>query len=148
VILVGMTWNDTLCPEHRGWVFTLATLGLAGTIVAIVGLIQAWPMAPLFTVLVAACGVAIGLIDAVHDPTRGRLIALGFAACAVLGALLTVRAVPLALWERRVRRGLVPMPVPEDSPALEPEDAPPAEPEDAPHAVVVAEPEASPRVLG
>jgi len=140
VILVGMTWNDTLCPEHRGWVFLLASVGLVGTIVAIVGLIQAWAMAPLFTVFVAACGVAIGLIDAVHDPTRGRLIALGFGACAVLGALLTARAVPLALWERRVRRGLVPTPVPED--------APPAEPEDAPPAAAVTEPEAAPHPLG
>jgi hypothetical protein len=72
--------------------------------------VQARALAPLFIVLVALSGVSIGLIDAVHDPTRGRLVALGFGATAVLGALLTARAVPLALWERHVLRGLAPPP--------------------------------------
>ena len=81
-----MLWNDTLCPEHRSWVMALGTVGIIGTGVAIVGLVQSWALAPLLAVAVALDGVAIGLIDALHDPTRGRLIALVFALAAVLGA--------------------------------------------------------------
>jgi hypothetical protein len=115
-VLVGIGSYDTLCPEHRSWVFLLAGVALVGTVAAIVGLIQGWAMAPLFTVAVALTGVSIGLIDAVHEPTAGRVIALGFGACAVLAAVLAARGVPLAMWDRRVRRGLMSPRVPQDAP--------------------------------
>jgi hypothetical protein len=139
--IVGLIWNDTLCPEHRSWVYLLAGIALVGTIAAIVGLIQGWAMAPLFTVFVALIGVSIGLIDAVHEPTTGRLAALAFGACAVLAAVLAARSVPLALWERRVRRGLVAHPVPQDAPTTEPVAAPR-------DAVAEPEPEPAPRLRG
>jgi uncharacterized membrane protein HdeD (DUF308 family) len=107
---------DTLCSQHRSWVVLLGVLGFMGTAAAIVGLVQARALAPLFTVFVAITGVSMGLIDAVHDPNRGRLIVLGFGATAVLGALLTARAVPLALWDRRLRRRLASAPVAEREP--------------------------------
>jgi|SRR5918994_3358131 hypothetical protein len=137
VVLGGMLWTDTLCPEHRSWVMALGTVGIIGTVVAIVGLVQSWALAPLLTVAVALDGVAIGFIDALHDPTRGRLIALAFALAAVLGAALTARAVPLVLWERHVRRQLAPEPAPEAAAAS---PAPAAEP--------VPEPEAAPTAPG
>lgn len=91
MVLTGMMSYDTLCAEHRSWIVLLGSFGFMGTAAAIVGLVQARVLAPLLTVFVSLTGVSIGLIDAVHDPTRGRLIALGFGAAAVLGALLTVR---------------------------------------------------------
>jgi hypothetical protein len=110
-LLTGMMSYDTLCSQHRSWVVLLGVLGFMGTAGAIVGLVQARALAPLFTVFVSLIGVSIGLIDTVHDPSRGRLIVLGFGATALLGALLTARAVPLALWDRRVRRRYVAAPV-------------------------------------
>ncbi|HZM37763.1 MAG TPA: hypothetical protein VFB94_01550 [Acidimicrobiales bacterium] len=117
-LLTGMMSYDTLCSEHRGWVVLLGVLGFMGTAAAIVGLVQARALAPLITVFVSLMGVSIGLIDAVHDPTRGRLIALGFGVAAGLGALLTARAVPLALWDWRVRRRLEPEPAPRPDPEV------------------------------
>ena len=113
VVLTGMMSYDTLCAEHRSWIVLLSVIGITGTVAAIVGLVQARALAPLFTVLVSLTGVSIGLIDAVHEPDRGRLIALGFGFAAGLGALLTARSVPLALWDRRVRRRLASEPAPE-----------------------------------
>jgi hypothetical protein len=117
VVLSGMTSYDTLCAEHRTWIVTLSIVGVMGTVAAVAGLVQARALAPLFTVLVSVTGVSIGLIDAVHDPTRGRLVAFGFGVTAVLGALFTARAVPLALWDRRVRRRPAPEPVSPVDPA-------------------------------
>ena len=91
IVLTGMMSYDTLCAEHRSWVVLLGSFGFMGTAAAIVGLVQARALAPLLTVFVSLTGVSIGLIDAVHDPTRGRLIAVGFGVTAVLGALLTAR---------------------------------------------------------
>jgi hypothetical protein len=108
VILCGMLATDTLCPEHRAWVMTLGTAGVIGTVAAIVGLVRGWAVAPYLTLAVTFAGISIGVIDAIHDPTRGRLIALGFGACALLAAALTAGTVPLALWDRRVRRQLRP----------------------------------------
>ena len=110
VVLVGMLGADTLCPEHRGWVVGLGMLGIVFTAVAVVGLVQGWAVAPVLTLLVSIDGVAIGLIDATHDPSRGRLIALAFAATAVLAAALTWRSLRLAAWDRDVRRSLQPVP--------------------------------------
>jgi hypothetical protein len=89
--LTGMMAYDTLCAEHRSWIVLLGSFGFMGTAAAIVGLVQARALAPLLTVFVSLTGVCIGLIDAVHDPTRGRVIALGFGAAAALGALFTAR---------------------------------------------------------
>ena len=116
VVLTGMTSYDTLCAQHRSWIVMLSVVGVMGTVAAIVGLVQARALAPLFTVFVSLTGVSIGLIDTVHDPSRGRLIVLGFGATAVLGALLTARAVPQALWDRRVRHRLEPAPLPDSEP--------------------------------
>jgi hypothetical protein len=139
VILGGMLWNDTLCPEHRAWVMALGTVGVICTAICIVGLVQSWSLAPVLTVFVALDGVAIGLIDALHDPGRGRMIALGFALAAALAAALTARAARLSMWERQVRRQLAPA-----DPALRREVPAPA-----PEARVPApEAEAAPTSLG
>lgn len=110
IVFVGMLSADTLCPEHRQWVVGLGMLGIVFTAVAVVGLVQGWAASPLITLLVSIDGVAIGLIDATHDPSRGRLIAVAFAVTAVLAAALTWRSMRLALWDRDVRRSLRPLP--------------------------------------
>lgn len=106
VVFVGMLGSDTLCPEHRAWVMILGAVGIVGTGAAIVGLVQGWAVSPLLTVGVSVIGLAIGLIDATHDPTRGRLIALGFGISAVLASVLAVAALRLTAWEHRVRSQL------------------------------------------
>ncbi|HET6954136.1 MAG TPA: hypothetical protein VFI47_27470 [Acidimicrobiales bacterium] len=126
VILAGMLSTDTLCPDHRNWVLALGTAGLVGTVVAITGLVKGWAVAPYLTLAVSFTGISIGLIDAIHDPTRGRLIALGFGACAALAAVLAGGTVPLALWDRRVRRDARPDAAPRRAATLAASDARPA----------------------
>lgn len=107
-VLMGMLATDTLCPEHRTWVQVLGLLGIVGTGVAIVGLVQRWAVAPVLTLAVALDGVAIGLIDAIHAATRGHLVALGFGFSALMAVALVITSVPLSAWDRRVRRQLAP----------------------------------------
>jgi hypothetical protein len=109
-VFAGMMSTDTLCPEHRTWVLALGTIGLIGTVGAIVALVQGRGTAPLLTVAVSLIGVAIGFIDAIHDPTRGHVVAFAFGIAALMAVALTVSSVPIALWDRRVRRQLAPAP--------------------------------------
>lgn len=90
-VWIGMISTDTLCPEHRFWVQVMATVALVGSVAAVYGLLtRCWWALPI-TMGVAVIGVAIGLLDAVHDPTRGALIAIAFA---LVGLLIAVSAVP------------------------------------------------------
>jgi hypothetical protein len=111
-VFAGMMSTDTLCPEHRTWVLALGLIGLIGTAGAVVALVQSRAIAPLLTVAVSLVGVAIGFIDAIHDPTRGHTVALAFGIAALMAVALTVSSVPIALWDRRVRRQLAPAPAP------------------------------------
>ncbi|MGH9113711.1 MAG: hypothetical protein ACRDZN_15645 [Acidimicrobiales bacterium] len=103
-VFVGMMSTDTLCPEHRGWVMALGSVGIVAIVVVVVGLLRGWAVSSLLTMFVSVDGMAIGFIDAAHDATRGRLIALGFAVSAVLAALFAGKAARLAAWDRAVRR--------------------------------------------
>ncbi len=111
VVFVGMMGSDALCPEHRAWVEGLAGLALVGTLIAIGGLVRGWSSAPLVTLLTAVAGVAIGFLDMVHDPTRGRLIALVFGLVTVFACWLALRELRLRRWDRSVlAAGQVPLP--------------------------------------
>jgi len=128
-VLIGMLSTNTLCPEHRTWVVTLGLLGIGGSAAAIVALVQRWAIAPVLTLVVALDGIAIGLIDAIHDANRGHMIALAFGFSALMAIALAVSSVPLSTWDRRVRRSLAPAPVPAataDVPAPAPAEAPEA----------------------
>ena len=129
-----MLSSDTLCPDHRAWVQVLGTIGFTVIVVALIGLVRGWAAAPALTVLAGALGVAIGLLDAVHSPTRGRLIALGFAVAVTVAGLATVRVVELARWDRRAVAGsraaaerstVDEVASPIDSDRVEPVDEPP-----------------------
>ncbi|HEY8547142.1 MAG TPA: hypothetical protein VIL36_18910 [Acidimicrobiales bacterium] len=102
----AMIATDTLCPEHRAWVMTLATLALAATVTAAVGLLRGWAIAGPLALVATVSGMAIGMIDAVHDVQRGRAITATFAALTAGALVLLGRQVALLRWERQVRRGL------------------------------------------
>ncbi len=128
VVFVGMLGTDSLCPEHRVLVQVVATFALMGIVASIVGLVRGWPLASFTTLASALAGVAIGFIDAAHDPTRGRLLALGFGVVVIGAAALAARQVALIRWDRTVEAELAPVPPHEGAdqaataePALQPE---------------------------
>lgn len=102
----AMLATDTLCPEHRAWVMTLATLALVATVVASVGLLRGWAIAAPLAVVATASGMAIGAIDAAHSVQRGRAITAAFAVLSVGALVLLGRQVELLRWDRQVRHGL------------------------------------------
>ena len=87
----------------------LSFIGVAGftafvAIVASLGsLAVGYAAAPILALVACSFGVAIGLLDAAHSPTRGRLVALGFSIALVLATAATIRAVRLMRWDRRAR---------------------------------------------
>ena len=91
-VFIGMLSADSLCPDHRAWVQGLGVAAFLAAIASVVGLARGWGFAPALTVLAATAGVAIGLLDAVHEPTRGRLLALAFGAVGLAAAVVAVRA--------------------------------------------------------
>ncbi len=99
VTFLGLVSSDTLCPDHRAWVQGLAGGAFLAICAAFVGLVRGWAGGPLLTLLASGAGVAIGFIDAVHSPTRGQLVALGFAVATVLAAGMTWRAHRLGRWD-------------------------------------------------
>jgi len=92
LVFLGMIFSDTVCAEHRIWVLALASAAIIATVFSIVGLLAEWAGAPFITLATAGAGVAIGFIDALHAPTRGRLIALGFGVAVVLATWLAAKA--------------------------------------------------------
>lgn len=108
VLLVVMA-TDSLCPEHRAWVQAVAGVSLTGVMAAIFGLVRGWPAASWITLISALGGVWIGVLDAAHDTTRGRLIAGGFGLCAFLAALMAVHHVRLARWDCALRDDVAPL---------------------------------------
>jgi hypothetical protein len=118
VVFTCVLFTDTLCPEHRAWVDSLATVAAMGAVIAVVGLWRDWAGAPVITALTAGLGVSMGLIDTVHSPTRGRFVALAFGVVMVVAALSCTQYVRMWRWDRTLRRELPsPRPVPTATPA-------------------------------
>lgn len=126
VTFLGLMASDTLCEEHRVWVVALAGFAIFGVAAASVALWRGRAGAPLMTMLASLAGVAIGLLDAVHSPTRGRLVGLGFALSALLAASMVWRAHRLARWARSVTLTSSDGEYSPDSVAVRPSDAGPA----------------------
>jgi hypothetical protein len=105
-VWVGMIATDALCPDHRLWVQTLASVALVGSVAAIAGLLLQWSWATWMAFGSAVVGIAIGFIDTIHDPTRGALISLAFAVVAVLLVVASVPQARSALWPRRASRDM------------------------------------------
>jgi hypothetical protein len=120
VVFTAVMFTDTLCPEHRAWVNSLAVVALASSVVAIVGLLRDWAGATLVTTFAASLGVSMGLIDTIHSPTRGRFVALAFGVVTVVAALLSTHALRSWRWDRRMRAALRPLEVPSTASAPPP----------------------------
>ena len=142
VVFLGMLGTDSLCPEHRALVQAFATFALMGIVASIVGLLRGWPLASFTTLASALAGVAIGFIDAAHDPTRGRVLAVAFGVVAAGAAALAARQVAMVRWDRAVRAELAPLPA--DGIARRPVTVTPAHDADAasqPEAGAAVQPE-------
>ena len=100
VVFTGILFTDALCPEHRALVQAIAGLAVVSTVIAMVALVRQSPSAPLLTLGTALAGVAIGVVDAAHDPGRGTFIALGFGLVVLGACAIAWRQLRLARWER------------------------------------------------
>lgn len=109
-VFAAIFFSDALCPEHRAWVQMLATVALVGTIVAAVGLIRRWAVAPVVALIVTLCGTAIGILDAFHSAARGRAIAGAFALLAFGAMVLLLKQLALWRWDHSVRQSLAAAP--------------------------------------
>jgi hypothetical protein len=118
VVFMGLMSSGSLCPEHRVWVLLLGGASLIAAGTAIVGLLDGWAGAPLLTLVSALGGVAVGMIDTIHAPTRGRLTALGFGIVFVGAAWLVIRQERQRRWDRRTAASLRPLAVTPGEPAL------------------------------
>jgi hypothetical protein len=121
-VWIGMIATDALCPDHRLWVQSLGTVALVAAVWAIVGLVGQRAWAVLAALASALFGIAVGVIDMVHSPTRGAVLSIAFAVVA-LGVLVTgVPVLRSALWMRRAERQLAPV----DPWADDPDESSPA----------------------
>jgi hypothetical protein len=111
VVFSTILFTDSLCPEHRAWVQGLASGAIVGVILSITGLLRAWAAAPALTILSAALGTSIGLIDMAHSPVRGGVVAGLFALAALAGIWLAVREAPVRRWEKHLRHPTTAPPV-------------------------------------
>ena len=88
---VGTLTSNGICEEHRMLVEILAGGAIFGVAAALIALWREWSSASFITFMSSLAGVAIGMIDAVHAPTRGRMIAVGFGAASLLAASIAWR---------------------------------------------------------
>jgi hypothetical protein len=80
-------------------------------------LIDGWAGAPLLATLGALGGVAVGVIDAAHAPTRGRLVATGFGLVFVGASWLLWHQQRQHSWDRQVEASLRPAAIDDGSPS-------------------------------
>jgi hypothetical protein len=114
VVFAGIMSSDTLCPEHRLWALLIGGGALIAAGTSLVGLIDGWAGAPLLAMLSALGGVGVGVIDAAHAPTRGRLIAIGFGVVFVGASWLVWHQQRQRRWDRQVDDSLRPVPLESD----------------------------------
>jgi hypothetical protein len=126
-VLGVILFSDTLCPEHRAWVQVLGAISIVAAGASLAGIARRSSWAPVGTIAAACGGVGIGLLDAVHAPGRGWLVALLFAGVAVGAAVLASRQLALTRWERTVVDPLLASPADHTATAPSAEPTPPVE---------------------
>jgi hypothetical protein len=113
-------FTDTLCPEHRAWVLTLGTVGVALSIAAFVALVRNSASGPVLALAGAVAGIGIGGFDALHAPLRGSIILGAFTLLALLTAWPLFVEARAAAWTHRTSRDLRP----DDQPTVLPSETP------------------------
>jgi predicted lysophospholipase L1 biosynthesis ABC-type transport system permease subunit len=120
--VAGMLFTDTLCPEHRAWVMAIGSIAIVAAVAAVVALVRAsWVAMPL-ALGSAAGGVGIGIIDITHDAQRGTVVAMCFAALALLAGALVAGDLRRLEWDDRLRRSAA-EPAPAQGPTADPDPA-------------------------
>jgi len=94
-----LTAND-VCPGHSALIEAVGTIAIVLTFIGVVAAVRASAAAAPLILAASVCGLAIGVVDALHDVTRSRLIATGFAVAAVAAAFSAVASVRMVQWER------------------------------------------------
>ncbi|HEX3088994.1 MAG TPA: hypothetical protein VHQ23_10085 [Ilumatobacteraceae bacterium] len=94
-----ITAND-VCPGHSLLIEFAGTIAIVLTFVGVVAAIRSSAAAAPVILAASVCGLSIGVVDALHDVTRSRLVATGFAIAAVAAAFSAVASVRMAQWER------------------------------------------------
>ena len=94
-----VTAND-VCPGHSMLIEAVGSIAIVLTFVGVVAAFRASAAAAPLILAASVCGLAIGVVDALHDVTRSRLIATGFAVAAVAAAFSAVASVRMVQWER------------------------------------------------
>lgn len=106
VVFVGFLASDVVCAEHRAWVSGLAAIASFSSVASIIGFLRHSYAAPFLALATSLTGVTVGFIDAVHAPTRGSLIALGFGVVLALTTLVCLKFLRASLAERQLNEEL------------------------------------------
>ena len=92
----GLLTADEVCPEHSLLIDIVACFAMVLTVIAIVAALRSSVMAAPLVLAASACGLVIGVVDALHEVTRSRVVAIAFAIAAarvrVLGRAVGRRA--------------------------------------------------------
>ncbi len=94
-----ITAND-VCPGHSMLIEAVGSIAIVLTFVGVVAAFRASAAAAPLILAASVCGLAIGVVDALHDVTRSRLVATGFAIAAVVAAFSAITSVRMVRWER------------------------------------------------
>ena len=96
----GFLTAGDVCPGHSMLIEAVGTVALVLTFIGVVAAARASTAAAPLILAASVCGLAIGVVDALHDVTRSRLVATGFAIAAVAAAFSAVGSVRMVHWDR------------------------------------------------
>ena len=94
-----ITAND-VCPGHSMLIEAVGSIAIVLTFIGVVAAVRASAAAAPLILAASVCGLSIGIVDALHDVTRSRLVATGFAVAAVAAAFSAVGSARMMHWER------------------------------------------------
>ena len=125
----GLLTADQVCPEHSLLIELVASFAIVLTVLAVIAALRSSVLAAPLVLAASACGLVIGIVDALHDVTRSRVIVIAFAVAAVASGFSAVQSMGLRLWERRVLRDAeapldLDAPLPPPTTAPDPVEAP------------------------
>jgi hypothetical protein len=96
----GFISADDVCPGHSMLIEAVGSIAIVLTFIGVVAAFRASAAAAPLILAASVCGMSIGIVDALHDVTRSRLVATGFAIAAVAAAFSAVTSARMVRWER------------------------------------------------